>query len=109
MREGHKELEMSGASPESSGRSSGAGSGTRFLLLFSNPFIGLIGSAASLLSLTLAVYFYFQSKRDPHLTYLVSPTRTSIVKQGEASRLRVTYDSRTITRDISAVQVAIWN
>jgi len=76
---------------------------------FSNPFVGLSGSIASIVCLALAVFFFFASKSNPDLAFYVHPVRTTIVKMGQASRLAVSFDGKGIKHDITAVQVALWN
>ena len=76
---------------------------------FGNPWVGIVGSVASVLSLLLAVYFYYQSVSVPDLVYYVNPARAIVVKQGTASRLAVSYDGRTLAQDVTAAQVTIWN
>jgi hypothetical protein len=82
---------------------------SRFYAFFSNPWVGIAGTAASIIGVPLAVYFYLQSVSYPDLVYLVNPVRTVVVKQGTASRLGVTFDGRPLTQDVTASQVAIWN
>jgi hypothetical protein len=43
------------------------------------------------------------------LTFLVNPVRTTVVKAGQASRLKVSLEARELTNDITALQVAFWN
>ncbi len=81
----------------------------KLLYAFSNPWVGIIGSVASIVGVLLAVYFYFQSVRSPELVYYVNPARAVVVKQGTASRLSVLFDGRQISQDVTASQVAIWN
>jgi hypothetical protein len=76
---------------------------------FSNPWIGILGSIASVIGLGLAVYFYRASIRDPELTVYVHPVRSSVVEVGEASGLSVTFNGKEISTDVTAVQVAFWN
>lgn len=71
--------------------------------------LGVIGSLASLISIPLAIYFYFQAKEYPQLTSYVSPTKAVVVKAGQASRLTASYDNKVIDTDITAAQVALWN
>ena len=81
----------------------------KLLFVFSNPWVGIVGSAASIVGVLLAVYFYFQSVRSPELVYYVNPARAVVVKQGTASRLSVLFDEIQISQDVTASQVAIWN
>jgi hypothetical protein len=81
-----------------------------FLLKFlSNPFIGLIGWAATVTSVLLTTYFYQASREYPQLTCYVHPVKATIVRTGEASRLITSFDNKPIASDITAAQVALWN
>lgn len=82
---------------------------SRFYAFFSNPWVGIVGTAASIVGVFLAVYFYLQSVSHPELVYFVNPVRTIVVKQGTASRLGVVFDGHPLTQDITASQVALWN
>jgi hypothetical protein len=81
----------------------------RLFTFFGNPWVGIVGSVASILSLLLAVYFYYQGVSVRELVYYVNPARAIVVKQGTASRLAVSYDGRPLAQDVTAAQVAIWN
>jgi hypothetical protein len=70
-----------------------------------NLLLGLFGTIASILS----VVFYLQSIETRELTFLIHPVKTTVVKAGRASRLKVSLGEREITNDISAVQIAFWN
>src|ERR1700682_4028884 len=76
---------------------------------FAHPWVGIIGSVASILGALLAIYFYLHSVSRPELVYYANPVRTVVVKQGTASRLSVSFDAPLVTQDVTAVQVAIWN
>ena len=78
----------------------------------SHPLLGLmgvVGSIASLVSIPLAIYFYSVSKADPLLTYYTNPVKAVVVRAGQASRLKASYDNKVIDSDITAAQVALWN
>lgn len=74
-----------------------------------NPWVGALGSLASIIGLLLAIYFYLQSVNHPDLVYYTNPVRTTIVKQGAASRLTVSVDGHPLSEDVTAAQIAIWN
>lgn len=69
--------------------------------------LGLLGSIASLIGIPLALYL--SAKEYPQLTYYVHPVKAVIVKSGQTSKLKATYDEKLITTDITVAQVAIWN
>jgi len=82
------------------------GSITRF---FSNPLVGMIGTAASVLGVGLAFLFYFSDPNTPDLTALVHPIRTTLVKSGQASNLSVKFQDKVVDSDITIAQIAVWN
>lgn len=79
------------------------------LAFFANPWVGIAGSIASVVGLILAVYFYVASTSSPDVVYYINPARAVVVKQGTASRLGVQFDNRSLTEDVTAAQIAIWN
>ena len=76
---------------------------------FANPWVGIVGSIASIFGLSLTVYFYFQTRKYPELVYYANPAEAVIVKQGMASRLAVSFDGHPLSHDVRALQIAIWN
>jgi hypothetical protein len=81
----------------------------RLVSLFKHPAVGIIGSLSGIIAIPLAIYFYSQTVSHPELVYYVNPAKAVVVKQGATTRLAVTLDSRAVTTDITAAQVAIWN
>lgn len=77
--------------------------------LFSHPVMVMIAWVATVLSLILAIYFFYVSARKRDLISYVNPAKAVVVKTGEASRLRVLYGDQELTSDVTAAQVAIWN
>lgn len=76
---------------------------------FSNPWVGFVGTIASILGLALAGYLYVTGKETRQLTYYVNPAKAVVVKAGQASKLEVNFDKKPINSDITAAQIAIWN
>jgi hypothetical protein len=76
---------------------------------FSNPWVGMVGTAAGVVGVLLTIVFYLRSASYPDLVYLDSAVRTIVVKQGATSRLAVVFDGRPLTQDVTATQVALWN
>ncbi len=74
-----------------------------------NPWVGALGSLASIVGIPLGIYFFLQSVSKSDLVYYLNPVRTVIVKQGAASRLAVSFDGHALSEDVTAAQVAIWN
>jgi hypothetical protein len=90
--------------------SSGLFSGrSRAIRWFSNPWVGLLGSIFSVVGVGLAIYFYFVGQAVRRLVYSVNPVKTTVVKGGEASALRVLHNNQEISGDITAAQIAVWN
>jgi len=81
----------------------------RMYTFFSNPWVGIVGTAAGIVGLLLTIVFYLRSASYPDLVYLDSTVRTIVVKQGTTSRLGVVFDGRPLTQDVTASQVALWN
>ena len=77
--------------------------------LLTNPWFGIIGWFATVLSLFLTIYFYYEGKEAPRLTYYVNPAKAVVVQTGQASRLTTSFDNKEIKTDITAAQIAIWN
>lgn len=82
----------------------------RLMRFFStNPLVGVIGAAASVISIPLAIFLYFSGQQTRDLAALVHPIRTSVVRLGQASKLSVKFEDRLIDSDVTAVQIAVWN
>jgi hypothetical protein len=61
-------------------------------------------------SLVAAIIFYvLVESRSRELSLYVNPTKTTIVKSGQSSDLHVVYKGQSISTDVTALQVAIWN
>lgn len=75
--------------------------------IFANPWVGFIGSLASIASIPLAVYI--GAERRPRLMFAIAPSRAVVLQRGAAGSLRVLHRESEIRGDISAAQVALWN
>jgi hypothetical protein len=75
----------------------------------SKKYLDIISIIIGLVGIGLGIYFYSQSKETRDLSYSISPTKALVVDSKRASKLRVLYDSTTISSDIIAIQLAIWN
>jgi hypothetical protein len=64
---------------------------------------------ASIISVPLAFYFYWQSVSRPELLYAIYPNRTTVVQVGQTSQLRVFFRDSPITSDVTSVQAVFWN
>lgn len=79
---------------------------------YSHPFwaiIGIVGGLASLISIPLAFYFYFESKEYPELTFTVHPVKAVLLQKGETSKLSATFEGKTLDGNVTTAQVALWN
>jgi hypothetical protein len=74
-----------------------------------NPRIGLIGTAASVVGLLLSPIFFFLGQKDRDVRCVTSASPTTIVKNGQSSNLRVFYEGKELTSDVTSVQIALWN
>ena len=75
----------------------------------SSSYLGLLGIVIAIISLTISIIFYYQSIKEPELTYSINPTKTKIFKGGETSALNISYEGKSIKKDVTAIQIAIWN
>jgi hypothetical protein len=82
---------------------------TPFLRFFAHPAVGLIGTAASVLGVGLSFYFYLAAREIPDLSYAINPTKTSVYRAGQTSKLKVSIGGEIIGRDVTALQLAFWN
>jgi hypothetical protein len=74
-----------------------------------HPWIGFVGTVASVVSLFLGVYFFLVSQRYPDVTIATEPARIRIVVAGQTSGIRVYAGGDEVTSDVTAVQVSVWN
>lgn len=80
-----------------------------FYRFFTSPLMGIAGSIASVIGVGLAFYFYYASVQRPELTYYFHPARATVVSAGQSTALSFTYNGKPIGRDVTTVQVALWN
>jgi len=79
---------------------------TRF---FSNPLVGMTGTAASVIGVVLALFFYFSGQKTRDLTAFLHPIRTNVVRMGQASNLSIKFEDRQVDSDVTALQITVWN
>lgn len=81
--------------------------------IFSSPRIGLmgtlLGTLIGIVGIVLSIYIYHESREYPQLSYFVHPVKASVLKAGQASKLRCDFEGQSITSDITVAQVAVWN
>src|SRR5579862_6965211 len=74
-----------------------------------NPRFGLLGTLASVVSLPLAILPFFIGEKTRDVRYAVSPSPTTIIKQGQSSDFSVSFRDRKLYGDVSSIQIALWN
>lgn len=80
------------------------------LRFFSNhPVVGLIGCLGSIASLIGLPFTIWPITPHRKLTYCFNPVRTAIVQTRRLSDITVNYRGMTVTGDVTAAHVAIWN
>ncbi len=79
------------------------------LRVFSNPWIGILGTVCSIVGIPLAVYLAQLTNVSPNLTFQVHPVRTPIVTPSQTSNLHVSYKTIDIAGAVTALQLAFWN
>jgi len=77
--------------------------------LFSNPIIGATGALAGIISIPLAIYLYHQTLKYREFVYFVNPIKTSVVNTGYTSNIKVLFNNKEILKNVTAVQLIIWN
>jgi multisubunit Na+/H+ antiporter MnhB subunit len=74
-----------------------------------HPGVGLVGTAASIISVPLALILFFAFREHVMLTFFVNPARAAVIRTAQTSRLAVQFDGTPLKGDVTAVQVAFWN
>lgn len=83
---------------------------SRMLGWFSrNPLFGLIAFLVGIISLAATICFGFASQKSRDLSLAVDPTRSTIVRAGQSSDLHVLYKGQSVSTDVTALQVEVWN
>ena len=77
--------------------------------MLSNKWIGLIGIILAIGGIAATVTTFLVMWRYRELAYAVNPSRTAVLRKGEASCLKIFHDKREVTDDVTAIQIAIWN
>lgn len=57
----------------------------------------------------LSIYFYYESKEYPELTFTVHPVKAVLLQKEQTSKLSATFDGKPLEGDVTTAQVAIWN
>jgi hypothetical protein len=77
--------------------------------LATHPLISFIALIIGILGIIVSYYIYKKSKKSRELHYYIAPTRSIIVKTGQASGLSISYEGQEITTDITAAHISFWN
>lgn len=74
-----------------------------------NPYFRWIGIILGLIAIVLSGIFYLWSIEEPDLTYMINPIKTTIFTSEKMSSLKVYTQGKEIKKDITAIQISIWN
>ncbi len=79
---------------------------------YSHPYwavIAIIASITTVIGFFLSIYFYYESKEYPELTFTIHPVRAILLQKGQTSKLSASFEGKSIESDVSTAQIAIWN
>ncbi len=79
-----------------------------FKNFISNP-LGWLSTAIGVVGIILTVYFFTISREIAELCVGISSEKTIIFKKGENSKLKILYEGREISSDITSTQILLWN
>jgi len=82
---------------------------SHFRRIFGNPFLGFIGTLASVIGLGLAVYLYLTGQQHRDLVFTVHPARTILAQGLQTGKLKVEFRGSQVQSDVVGVRVALWN
>jgi hypothetical protein len=80
-----------------------------FRKVFHHPNFNAVAGVFGIAGVLFGVFTYVDAKKEPDLTYYISPTRTPIVQRGTLNIFTVMFHDREITNDLSSVEIQIWN
>jgi hypothetical protein len=69
----------------------------------------VISTVVGIAGFILGIYFYYEGKKSPELTFSVNPVKLEIVSAGQATKLVVSFIGKAVESDITSTQVALWN
>lgn len=75
----------------------------------SNGWFTVVAALASIISVPASIYFYIESKEAVDLRYSINKTRTTVVKAGQTSKLKASFNGNPLISDVSAVQLSLTN
>lgn len=76
---------------------------------FSNPIVSFISLIVGILAIVVSIFLYLMGIKKRELTYSCYPIKTPIVQANKLTPLEVSYKGYKILKDVTAVQIAIWN
>lgn len=82
---------------------------SRLRRYLSNPWVGFLGILLASINIAGMFIIFSLSRERRDLTYLVNPERNVVFRSGVTSALRVLHEQREIKKDVTAVQVEVWN
>ena len=74
-----------------------------------NPVFGLASFVLSIVSVTATILLGLVPLKSRDLSLTINPTTSTIVKSGKSSDLLVLYIGLSVSTDVTALQVRIWN
>lgn len=74
-----------------------------------NPYFGWIGIFLGVIGLLWSGIFALWSIEESDLTYMINPIKTTIFTAEKMSSLKVYTQGKEIKKDITAIQISIWN
>ena len=77
--------------------------------LLANQTIFFLSAIVGIASFPLSIYFYYEGRQSPDLTFSTNPVKLEIVSARQTTKLSVSYEGRAVNNDITTTQVAIWN
>lgn len=83
---------------------------TRTKTWFSHPVVGFIGTLASVVSIPLAVWFYWQAVPSREVAIIEPPVRSVFVNADAPTGIAVSIHGESVShQDVFAAQFALWN
>jgi hypothetical protein len=77
--------------------------------IFYHPNFNVVAGLFGIAGVLFGIFTYYESIKEPDLTFYVSPTRTPIVQKGNLDNFSVTLLGTPITGDLSSAEIQIWN
>jgi len=75
----------------------------------SNPWVGVLTTGGTFLGIIVALFLYYAGSKSRQVTYEVNPVRTSILRAGQTTAIKVFFKGQEVSTDIAIAQIAIWN